>query len=168
MADSSTKHLFCPRCGYDLSGLESSRCPECGADFDRLALERERTQPSITIAGAIGRTLWVPAVSMGVGLLFGRLIDTQDDSGAQVAFTVCGFLALGLAAAAIYNSRRLARAFAISRGNRLGIQPFGEQNRSFLLLSGLGLFCCQGILSAAGFFGGCACVVLSNLRLEAH
>jgi len=25
--------LFCPRCGYNLTGLREARCPECGAQF---------------------------------------------------------------------------------------------------------------------------------------
>ena len=32
------RELFCPVCGYDLRGIESTRCPECGGAFDRSAL----------------------------------------------------------------------------------------------------------------------------------
>src|SRR5687768_3337208 len=32
------RELFCPVCGYDLRGIESTRCPECGGEVDRSAL----------------------------------------------------------------------------------------------------------------------------------
>ena len=51
--DQSKQALLCPTCGYNLTGLTSTRCPECGATFtleqlllnqpSRAAAELERT-----------------------------------------------------------------------------------------------------------------------------
>jgi len=34
-------HPLCVKCGYDLYGLEVSRCPECGTPFDPKLLEED-------------------------------------------------------------------------------------------------------------------------------
>ncbi len=33
--------LYCPNCGYNLTGLSEHRCPECGGPFSRQHLEEE-------------------------------------------------------------------------------------------------------------------------------
>ena len=41
---SSGKALFCPKCGYNMTGLYESRCPECGERFtlDQLLAAQQR------------------------------------------------------------------------------------------------------------------------------
>jgi hypothetical protein len=34
--------LFCPRCGYNVRGIDSQRCPECGGEVDRGKLSASR------------------------------------------------------------------------------------------------------------------------------
>ncbi len=45
-------HQLCPKCGYDLFGINSSVCPECGEHFDRENLLR--------VGGPQGRLRPVP------------------------------------------------------------------------------------------------------------
>ncbi|HOB75016.1 MAG TPA: zinc ribbon domain-containing protein [Phycisphaerae bacterium] len=58
--------LFCPRCGYNMTGLREARCPECGAQFtlnqlyaaqqkheiDDAAAPREESEPHQTAANS--------------------------------------------------------------------------------------------------------------------
>jgi hypothetical protein len=46
MAQLSDAGIFCPICGYNLSGLREARCPECGATFtlDQLAAAQPQHQ----------------------------------------------------------------------------------------------------------------------------
>lgn len=38
--DAAYHELFCPKCAYDLHGLQDCRCPECGQPFDPALLKR--------------------------------------------------------------------------------------------------------------------------------
>jgi hypothetical protein len=37
-SDQAVSEVYCPQCGYDLRGIDSTRCPECGFEIDRLTL----------------------------------------------------------------------------------------------------------------------------------
>lgn len=50
--------LICPKCGYNLRGLESARCPECGHDISWEAMISVVTLP------AHGEALRAPAVTL--------------------------------------------------------------------------------------------------------
>ena len=41
-AEAAGADLYCPRCGYNLRGIESERCPECGGEVDRAKLSASR------------------------------------------------------------------------------------------------------------------------------
>jgi hypothetical protein len=48
---SRTDALVCPTCGYNLTGLESTRCPECGTQFtlnELIASQPNRVDAEIT------------------------------------------------------------------------------------------------------------------------
>jgi hypothetical protein len=60
--------LYCPNCGYNLTGLPENRCPECGVDFDPVALarpDRAREPIPLTAGGAFIRILALPAIFWG-------------------------------------------------------------------------------------------------------
>ena len=46
---------YCPKCGYDLTGLTSHRCPECGRDFtpDTILRGRRHRRPGSVILGTL-------------------------------------------------------------------------------------------------------------------
>ena len=64
------RELPCPRCGYNLRGLTSSRCPECG---DELALQVGLVEPRmgayITLLAACCVGLGGSALFTGIALL---------------------------------------------------------------------------------------------------
>jgi hypothetical protein len=43
------EEIYCPVCGYNLSGIFRGRCPECGAFFDRSALIAAQQANAITL-----------------------------------------------------------------------------------------------------------------------
>ena len=55
--------LFCPECGYNLTGISSPRCPECGHELDWAALHHSRIpwifRREIGAFRAYWRTVWL-------------------------------------------------------------------------------------------------------------
>ncbi|MBN1346533.1 MAG: hypothetical protein JXQ73_27840 [Phycisphaerae bacterium] len=61
--------LFCPRCQYNLRGLEGDRCPECGEVFDRTTLHVSRIpwvhRKQVGRFRAYWRTVWLVVFRTG-------------------------------------------------------------------------------------------------------
>lgn len=62
--------LYCVHCGYNLHGIESTRCPECGQEFDRAAASTSRIpwmhRREIGRAKAWWRTVWLATFKTSV------------------------------------------------------------------------------------------------------
>lgn len=52
LRQAATDVLFCPRCGYNMTGLYEARCPECGAQFTLNQLYAAQQKPEIADAAA--------------------------------------------------------------------------------------------------------------------
>lgn len=52
--------LYCPKCGYNLTGLTEERCPECGAGFDPLELARLQVLTTRRAKHAVFRAVLMP------------------------------------------------------------------------------------------------------------
>ncbi len=116
----------CPECGYDLTGLTSSRCPECGWVIDARLLE-VLTRAKPLAAGARFRAIVAIAslvLAVFILLVARRLIGITRFSwkdlfdlmafGAAVSAAV-GLMALALLAVRAHRSRDLDRAKARAR-----------------------------------------------------
>lgn len=164
MAEQPAHIVFCPNCGYDLTGLAEARCPECGQEFSEAALQQEYARPKTTVGKAVARIMLLPLLATGAGWLTGALAQnrTTEGLGVLLGFGMGALLLLG----GVLLSRKLALQLAVHRAERLRLVPFGRRNRAFMWTAGIGLFCCQGFLASGGFFGGCACALLQNANFH--
>jgi len=70
----------CPKCGYDLRGIDSLRCPECGEDYKEAQEEKLQKQSEMVqyyslrwiVYGVAPMLLWAP-LAIVVVLLFPSL-----------------------------------------------------------------------------------------------
>src|SRR5687767_1530718 len=155
-----SKSLFfnCLHCGYNLSGLTEERCPECGQSFAPAEIQAICWQFKPSPGRALGKILLVPLLFTLLGAVTGLVMErVHEDVGVLALWgAVIAFLVYG-----IVQSIRLAKSFAWQRAIRTeGRRPIGQAS-PFIIAVTAGLICCQTLLSAAGFFGGCVCGYLS-------
>lgn len=150
--------LYCPTCGYNLTGLPENRCPECGRPFDRAAIIREmemRPRP-IGLGETLLRLLWPP------GLFSISALSLSASQGlGTVLMWVCGIL---LVVYGLINAIQISRRLAMSgrRAREAGNRRF--RGPLFVPVCTIGLYCCQ--LSAG--FTGCAAAVLTTSPPSFH
>src|SRR5262245_40214819 len=120
MTDQSERDLYCPKCGYNVRGLEDSLCPECGSEFNRTELLQVPQVQPISLGRALLRLLWLPVASTLLGILVGVMLDKGDGATALLG-VLPGF---GLLIAALISTRKLSQQLAVGRAERLGIAPF--------------------------------------------
>lgn len=156
-------NLFCPQCGCNLRGVPDGHCPQCGREFSREQLNRELMTLSLSTGKLLLRLLLVPALCVIAGAICVQVANQATEKNMAILFVMGLIGFVGLLIPAIFISRRLARHLSMMRSLRLGAEQSGLKDRKFIRLCTLGLFCCQGILGAAAFFGGCFVSLLTTL-----
>jgi len=160
MADTAGRHdrettgnitLFCPECGYNLTGLPENRCPECGGEFDpqRLAQEIRDAPEPITLRRALLHLLWPPALFLVAGLA--GLI-SQEARAFVLAVVVLLVVFYGFV-----NASMLAERVVASQAARAGKGFSLVRNWGFIMLCFFGLYVFQ---LGAGAVGLVICITL--------
>ncbi len=110
--------LFCPHCGYNLTGLTKNRCPECGREFDPAIISQPfyRSMRPISFWRVAARCLVLVVGTWGVVAL---LILLRLHEVVTVALVIAVLL-VGVPAVSIWNAQHMARRMAMSRAMRRG------------------------------------------------
>ena len=144
--------LYCPNCGYNLTGLTEERCPECGGRFSRaeLAAIGGIRYPSLGVPLAV---LLLPPVVFTVLSFVAFSIDGSSPANDALSFlfAMMGLCALAGLALAIFTGRRIARRLAMR-------PPKSRPNINSVVLTiifALIFFTSQLCLGFFGFFVGC-------------
>ncbi|MEZ6191557.1 MAG: hypothetical protein R3C45_09745 [Phycisphaerales bacterium] len=146
--------LYCPKCGYNLTGLAEERCPECGERFSRaeLAAIGGIRYPSLGVPLAV---LLLPPIVFTVLSFMAFSVDgSSSSSGPMLSFlfVLMGLCALAGLALSIFTGRRIARRLAMR-------PPKSRPNINSVVLTiifALIFFSAQVCLGFFGFFVGCA------------
>lgn len=114
--------LYCPMCGYNLTGLMRDVCPECGVAFDRVELtaSTQRRKHSHFIVGVAILSIapMMAFCALPLGGLLARALSTlgrssQNGSAFEVALWGYGItFVVTLLTTSVVSGRRMARRLA--------------------------------------------------------
>jgi predicted Zn-ribbon and HTH transcriptional regulator len=140
--------LFCPKCGYNLTGLPENRCPECGTTFDPAKVEasqRRRCKP-ISLGRVLLRLLLPPAAFLVV------LVSASIGPGRNLD----KFIAVALVSAIVFvlvafvNAMIIARRLAVTGTWNPETGTPIQRSSVFIGFCSLGLFFCQIATACCG------------------
>jgi len=100
--------LYCPICGYNLTGLPENRCPECGQAFNPLQLLNSARRPHSGFAATFVLVLWPPVIAsiLPIEIIFSPRWDNRVVLSMFIIFILAGDLYLAARIAADRPVRR--------------------------------------------------------------
>ena len=148
--------LFCPQCGYNLTGLTNERCPECGRDFVAFGLQSKWMDDSLVgFIDVLPRLLLAPiaglALGFGVGLSFQFGLELPAWSTAIVV-AIGALLVFPIWIGG--TSRRTARTLAAAKAARQARAVAEIRTTGYMIGMGIVLFVIQSALALVAFAMG--------------
>lgn len=130
--------IYCPHCGYNLTGLAEHRCPECGREYEPAAVTGDAPggYESITLHEILYQIGWPPGLFLVTFFLGPFLMGWY----ARVVILAAAVL---LVFYGFENALALARRMAVTRALKSGTAQSGLEDWGFIVWCTAGLYICQ-------------------------